>query len=114
MATQTPAPPVLETPERAPIPIQEAVWIDPNQPGHIPCFRNTSIPIKTVFEWLANGKTRNDILENFPITPEALTTVLFTSAHLIRDTRQANPSRGRRRMTILPANHTTCRTRSFQ
>ena len=86
MTTRTPAPPVLETPEMAPILIQEAVWIDPNQPGDIPCFRNTSIPIKTVFEWLANGKTTHEFLENFPVTPEALKTVILTATQLIRDT----------------------------
>jgi uncharacterized protein (DUF433 family) len=31
-----------------------------------PCFARTRVPVKSLFDWLANGHTLNDFLENFP------------------------------------------------
>ncbi len=31
-----------------------------------PCFARTRVPVKSLFDWLANGHTIDEFLENFP------------------------------------------------
>ncbi|MCX7837876.1 MAG: DUF433 domain-containing protein [Anaerolineae bacterium] len=42
------------------------ITIDPNILGGIPVFQNTRVPVQTLFDYLADGYTLEEFLDNFP------------------------------------------------
>lgn len=73
MATQTVT---TATAEAARV-IEGVIWIDPERQGGEPCFINTRVPIKILFDYLAGGDPIEEFLEGFPpITREQAEKVL--------------------------------------
>jgi uncharacterized protein (DUF433 family) len=50
-----------------------------------PVIRGTRLSVEFVLELLASGWTEDQILENYPITPEALQAVFAFAAECIKD-----------------------------
>lgn len=58
----------------------DLVTINPEILGSTPVFKNTSVPIKTLFEYLEGNYTLDEFLECFPsVTREMAHTVLARS-----------------------------------
>ena len=56
------------------------VTIDPGILGGVPVFKNTRVPVKTLFEYLEGNYTLEEFLECFPsVTREMAHTVLVRS-----------------------------------
>jgi uncharacterized protein (DUF433 family) len=57
--------------------IEGVIWIDPERQGGEPCFINTRVPIKILFDYLAGGDPLDEFLEGFPpVTREQAEKVL--------------------------------------
>lgn len=57
------------------------VWVDPERMGGEPCFRNTRLPVRVLFEYLSGGYTLTDFVDDFENVPrEVLMAVLALSA----------------------------------
>ena len=46
--------------------IEGVIWIDPERQGGEPCFINTRVPIKILFDYLAGGDPLDEFLAGFP------------------------------------------------
>lgn len=56
------------------------VWVDPERMSGEPCFRNSRVPIKNLFDFLESGHSIEDFLRNFhPVTREQVEAVLRLS-----------------------------------
>jgi uncharacterized protein (DUF433 family) len=42
------------------------VWIDPDRLGGTPCFRGSRVPIRNLFDYLEEGHTVAEFLDDFP------------------------------------------------
>ncbi len=42
------------------------ITIDPEIMGGVPVFRGTRVPVQTLFDYLADGFTVNEIIDEFP------------------------------------------------
>lgn len=42
------------------------ITIDPNILGGTPVFQNTRVPVQTLFDYIADGYTLEEFLDNFP------------------------------------------------
>lgn len=42
------------------------VWVDPERMGGTPCFRETRVPVSTLFDYLEGGDDLDTFLEHFP------------------------------------------------
>ena len=61
-----------------------AVKIDPEIMHGTPCFTGTRVPVKTLFDFLAHGRTVDYFLAGFPtVTREQVSTVLEMAAKLV-------------------------------
>jgi uncharacterized protein (DUF433 family) len=47
------------------------ITIDPETLGGTPVFSGTRVPVRTVFDYLADGSTLDEFLENFPTVSRA-------------------------------------------
>ena len=47
------------------------IHIDPDILGGTPVFKGTRVPVRTVFDYLADGCTLDEFLENFPTVSRA-------------------------------------------
>jgi uncharacterized protein (DUF433 family) len=64
-----------------------AIKIDPEIQGGTPCFAGTRVPVKSLFEHLARGRTLEYFLEQFPsVTREQAAEVLEQAGELISNT----------------------------
>jgi uncharacterized protein (DUF433 family) len=60
------------------------VKIDPEIQGGTPCFSGTRVPVKSLFDYLARGRTLEYFLEQFPsVTREQATEVLEQAGQLV-------------------------------
>lgn len=59
------------------MPLEEAIWVDPARMSGTPCFRDTRVPARQLIDWLLDGESFNDFIEDFHIRPEAASTVLI-------------------------------------
>lgn len=60
---------------------QSRITSDPNQCGGRPCIRGLRIRVQDVLEMMAEGATRQDILEDFPYLEDAdITAALLYAA----------------------------------
>ena len=47
--------------------IDEAVWVDPERTSGAPCFRGSRVPVRQLFDWLADGVPLEEFLDDFQI-----------------------------------------------
>lgn len=48
------------------VPNSIPITIDPNIMSGAPVFRGTRVPVQTLFDYLADGSTLDEFLDNFP------------------------------------------------
>ena len=58
-------------------PLFPYVWVDPERLGGEPCFRNTRVPVSTLFDYLEGGEPLAEFFADFPsVTQEQAEGVL--------------------------------------
>ena len=61
-----------------------AIKIDPEIQGGLPCFAGTRVPVKTLFDYLARGRSIDYFLEQFPsVKREQISQVLEHAGKLV-------------------------------
>ncbi len=66
------------------MPQQPAIQVDPEVQGGTPCFAGTRVPVKSLFDSLARGRSLDYFLEQFPsVTHEQAKTVLELAGEVI-------------------------------
>mgnify|MGYP001350330427 CR=1 FL=1 len=62
----------------------QAIKIDPEIQGGTPCFAGTRVPVKSLFDYLARGRSIDYFLEQFPsVKREQAAQVLEQAGNLI-------------------------------
>jgi uncharacterized protein (DUF433 family) len=62
------------------------ITIDANQMGGVPCIRGLRIPVATVVGMVADGMTRDEILEAYPdLKPKDIAEALRYAAEAVRE-----------------------------
>ena len=56
--------------------LDQAVWVDPDRMSGAPCFRDSRLPVQQLFDWLADGVSLDEFVEDFGIDRQAAETVL--------------------------------------
>lgn len=56
--------------------LEEAVWVDPHRMSGAPCFRGSRLPVQQLFDWLADGVSLDEFIEDFRIDRAAAEAVL--------------------------------------
>ena len=56
--------------------LEEAVWTDPDRMSGTPCFRDSRLPVQQLFDWLADGVSLDEFVEEFQIDRRAAEAVL--------------------------------------
>lgn len=60
------------------------VWTDPERMGGTPCFRNSRVPVQTLFDYLEDDYTLEEFLEHFPpLTREQVQPVIQLAARSV-------------------------------
>ena len=59
--------------------LEEAVWVDPGRMSGAPCFRGSRLPVQQLFDWLADGVSLDEFVEDFRIDRAAAEVVLRTA-----------------------------------
>lgn len=60
------------------------VWVDPERMSGTACFTGTRVPVRTLFENLADGLTLDEILGNYPsLTKDAALAALKEATRLL-------------------------------
>ena len=68
---------MLTTETKKDLNIPGLIWTDPERMSGVPCFYETRVPIKHLFDYLEGGSTIDDFLEGFEgITREQAQRVL--------------------------------------
>ncbi len=62
-----------------PMTLEEAVWVDPDRMSGTPCFRGSRLPVQQLFDWLADGVSLDEFVEDFRIDRRAAEAVLRTA-----------------------------------
>ncbi|MBI4790903.1 MAG: DUF433 domain-containing protein [Chloroflexi bacterium] len=57
--------------DRTPLSSSLPVTIDPNIVSGTPVFRGTRVPVQTLFDYIADGTTLDEFLDNFPTVQRA-------------------------------------------
>ena len=52
--------------------VTQAITRDPDTMHGVPVFRETRVPVQTLFEYLEGGETLEDFLQGFPTVSRAL------------------------------------------
>jgi len=66
--------------ERNPL-AQQAIWTDPERLGGTPCFRGSRVPVQSLFDYLEEGYSIAEFLDDFPpVTREQVDAVLRLAA----------------------------------
>jgi len=80
------------------MPLDQAVWVDPDRMSGAPCFRGSRLPVQQLFDWLADGVSLDEFIEDFKIDRQAAEAVLPAAgaAFADRNTEQATAQRIRR------------------
>lgn len=64
--------------------MSSAIQIDPEIQGGTPCFAGTRVPVKSLFDYLARGRSMDFFLEQFPsVQREHVAAVLEQAGQLI-------------------------------
>lgn len=62
------------------------ITVNANQMGGLPCIRGLRIPVATVVDMIADGMTKEEILEAFPdLEPEDIPEALRYAAEAVRE-----------------------------
>lgn len=78
------------TPSDSTMTLEQAVWVDPGRMSGAPCFRDSRLPVQQLFDWLADGVSLDEFIEDFRIDRAAAEVVLRTAgAQLCRQRREA-------------------------
>ena len=56
--------------------LEEAVWVDPERMSGVPCFRGSRLPVKQLFDWLADGVPLDEFIKDFQIDRRAAEVIL--------------------------------------
>ena len=65
--------------------LEQAVWVDPGRMSGAPCFRGSRLPVQQMFDWLADGVSLDEFIDDFQIDRAAAEAVLrAASAQLCR------------------------------
>ena len=56
--------------------LEQAVWVDPGRMSGAPCFRGSRLPVQQLFDWLADGVSLDEFIEDFRIDRAAAEAVL--------------------------------------
>lgn len=56
--------------------LEEAVWVDAGRMSGAPCFRGTRLPVRQLFDWLADGTSLDEFAQEFRIDRAAAELVL--------------------------------------
>ena len=56
--------------------LEEAVWVDPHRMSGAPCFCGSRLPVQQLFDWLADGLSLDEFVEDFRIDRAAAEAVL--------------------------------------
>lgn len=59
--------------------LEQAVWVDPGRMSGAPCFRGSRLPVQQLFDWLADGVSLDEFIEDFRIDRAAAEVVLRTA-----------------------------------
>jgi uncharacterized protein (DUF433 family) len=59
---------------------QQIVTIDSEIQGGLPCFTGTRVPVKSLFDYLARGRSLNYFLQQFPSVKRRQATALLQRA----------------------------------
>ena len=59
--------------------LEQAVWVDPGRMSGAPCFRGSRLPIQQLFDWLADGVSLDEFVNDFRIDRAAAEVVLRTA-----------------------------------
>lgn len=57
--------------DRTPLSSSLPITIDPDIVSGTPVFRGTRVPVQTLFDYIADGSTLDEFLENFPTVQRA-------------------------------------------
>lgn len=82
-AAQTSGAPVREEREllASDSPLAAFLWINPGRLHGEPCFRDTRVPVQTLFEYLGAGDTLDEFVDGFPpVTREQAAAVVRLAA----------------------------------
>ena len=74
------------TAENSPMSIEQAVWMHPRVMSGELCFRDTRIPVSTMFKFLARGTTIEEYLEQYGIHRDAFAAVMLAAGQLACET----------------------------
>ena len=74
---------VAESEPNEPMTIDRAVWVDPGRMSGTPCFRGSRLPVQQLFDWLADGVSPDDFVEEFEIDRNAAYAVLMAAGNTI-------------------------------
>lgn len=62
------------------------ITVDPNQMGGVPCIRRLRIPVATVLGMLADGMSREEILDAYPdLKPRDIDEAVRYAAEAVRE-----------------------------
>ena len=67
--------------------LDEAVWVDPDRMSGAPCFRGSRLPVQQLFDWLADGVSLDEFIEDFKIDRQAAAAVLRAAGAEFSDRR---------------------------
>ena len=56
--------------------LEQAVWVDPGRMSGTPCFRGSRLPVQQLFDWLADGVSLDEFIDDFQIDRTAAEAVL--------------------------------------
>ena len=59
--------------------LEDAVWADRGRMSGVPCFRGSRLPVQQMFDWLADGVSLDEFIEDFRIDRAAAEVVLRTA-----------------------------------
>ena len=89
--TATPMKTFAKTGPDRPMPLEEAVWIDPARMSGVPCFRGTRLPVQQLFDWIEDGVPVDEFLRDFQVDPRAVAAVLRAGATAVCAAAARNP-----------------------
>ena len=72
----------FKTTENSPMPIEQAVWMHPEVMSGQLCFRDTRIPVSTLFNFLADGATVEEYLDDYDVHRDAFAAVMLAAGRL--------------------------------
>lgn len=66
----------------------QAIKVDPDIQGGTPCFTGTRVPVQSLFDYLAHGRSLDYFLEQFPaVTREQAAYVLEQAGKLLTESK---------------------------